>query len=101
MATKAEQQGLPGVPQAPKRKIIDELEDISLEIDKLAGKATAASDAKAVKIAERQALIVKHKLTLYTYENGDGVLQDVFLETVTKKRKSKLNQKQEKKGADA
>lgn len=101
MARKPEQEVLPGVPGPAKRKIIDEIEDISLEIDKMAGKRTAISDAIAEKARERQEMLVKHKLPLYTYENGDGVLQDVYLETVTKKRKSKLNPKPDKKGAEA
>lgn len=97
---RAEQQGLPGVPQAPKRKVIDEIESISLEIDKMSGKRTAQSDAIAEKMAERQAMIAKHKLEVYTYQDADGVLQDVQLETVTKKRKSKLNPKKSKKAEE-
>jgi len=95
---KAEQQGLAGIPQAPKRKVIDEIEEISLEIDKMCGKRTAQSDAIAGKVAERQEMIRKHKLQLYTYEDASGVLQDVALEEITKKRKSKLNPKKSKKG---
>lgn len=96
MARKGDQEGLPGIPGPAKRKIIGEIEDISLEIDKMCGKRTAQSDAIAEKMAERQAMLVKHKRDLYTYENEEGVLQDVFLETVTKKRKSKLNPKKPK-----
>lgn len=98
MARKGDQEVLPGVPGPPKRKIIDELEDISLEIDKMSGKRTAQSDAIAEKMAERQELIAKHKLEVYTYQDANGVLQDVYLETVSKKRKSKLNPKPKKKG---
>jgi len=95
---KAEQQGLAGIPQAPKRKVIDEIEEISLEIDKMCGKRTAQSDAIAERVAERQEMIRKHKLSIYTYEDASGVLQDVALEEITKKRKSKLNPKKSKKG---
>ena len=57
MARKQDQEGLPGIPQPPKRKVIDEIEDISLEIDKMCGKRTAQSDAIAEKIATRQGLL--------------------------------------------
>lgn len=97
---KQDQAGLPGIPQAPKRKIIDELENISLEIDKMCGKRTAQSDAIAEKMAERQEMLVKHKLQVYTFEDDNGVLQDVVLEQTTKKRKSKLNPKKSKKGEE-
>lgn len=93
---KAEQLGLEGVPQPPKRKIIDEIENISLAIDKMCGKRTAMSDAIAEKVGERQEMIRSHKLERYTYEDASGILQDVDLEQVTKKRKSKLNPKKKK-----
>lgn len=96
---KQDQAGLPGIPQAPKRKVIEEIEDISLEIDKMRGQLTAKSDAIAEKVAERQEMINKHKLKVYTYEDAAGVLQDVMLEEVSRKRKSKLNPKK-KRGAD-
>lgn len=92
-----EQQGLPGVPQAPKRKIVDAIEDKCLERDKLAGKRTALSDKIAEQSADIQALLVEHKLESYTYEDSNGVLQDVIRETALKKRKSKLNPKKSKK----
>lgn len=98
MGKKQEQEGLPGIPQPPKRKVIDAIEDISLEIDKMCGKRTAQSDAIAEKKAERQELLREHKLKVYTYENADGILMDVTLEEVTKQRKSKLNPKKSKKG---
>jgi len=98
MARKQDQEGLPGIPQPPKRKVIDEIEDICLEIDKMCGKRTAQSDAIAEKVAERKDMIRKHKLEVYTYEDANGVLQDIPLELVTKKRKSKLNPKKSKKG---
>ncbi|MCA1833023.1 MAG: hypothetical protein ABR520_11175 [Mycobacteriales bacterium] len=94
------QEGLPGIPQPPKRKVIDEIEDLCLDIDKDAGKRTAISDKIAEKNATRQGLLVKHKLDVYTYEDTNGVLQDVQLEKVIKKRKSKLNPKKPKKGDD-
>lgn len=93
---KQEQEGLPGTPQPPKRKVIDELEDICLGIDKLAGKRTGISDKIAEENARRQEMLSKHKLEVYTYEDANGVLQDVQAETVLKKRKSKLNPKKKK-----
>ena len=59
-------------------------------------KRTTISDRIAVKKEERQAMLVKHKLELYTYEDADGILQDVTLETASRKRKSKLNPKKSK-----
>lgn len=94
------QEGLPGIPQPPKRKIIDEIEELCLNIDKLAGKRTAMSDKIAEEIARRQEMIRGHKLEIYTYEDASGVLQDVTLDTVSKKRKSKLNPKKSKKDAE-
>jgi hypothetical protein len=98
---KAEQQGLPGVPQAPRRKVIEEIEELSLEIDKLAGKRTALSDKIATESERRQEMLVKHKLEVYTYEDASGVLQDVTLETKSRKRKSKLNPRKTKASAEA
>lgn len=100
MARKQDQEGLPGIPQAPKRKVIDAIEDKCLERDKLAGKRTAISDKIAEMSKEIQNAIAEHKLEVYTYEDANGVLQDVQLETVTKKRKSKLNPKKSKKGEE-
>lgn len=96
---KKEQTGLPGIPQAPERPTIEEIEDISLEIDKVSGKRTALSDKIHELKQQRQAMLVKHKLTVYTYENADGILKDVVLEPTTKTVKSKLNPKK-KKGGD-
>lgn len=95
-----EQADLPGIPGPPKRKIIDEIEDISLEIDKMAGKRTAMSDAIAEKVEKRLQMIREHKLAVYTYEDANGVLQDVVLEDRTKKVKSKLNPKKQKASAE-
>jgi len=108
MGRKGDQEGLPGIPQQPKRKIIEEIEEISLEIDKMAGKRTAMSDAIAEKVAERQAMLLKHKdklptkdgMPVYTYQDANDVLQDVQLENVTKKRKSKLNPKKAKEAGE-
>jgi hypothetical protein len=94
---KAEQAGLPGIPQAPKRKVIEALEDLCIKRDKLAGKRTAISDQVAGMGAEIQAKLVELKLELYTYEDDNGVLQDVFAEAKLKKHKSKLNPKKAKK----
>lgn len=96
MARKADQEGLPGIPQAPKRKVIDAIEDLCLERDKLGGKRTGLSD-KISELGEQiQAQLVEHKLEVYTYEDANGVLQDVFNERALKKRKSKLNPKKKK-----
>lgn len=100
MAKKDEQAGLPGIPQAPKRKIISEIEDKCLEIDKLSGKRTALSDKIAEENELRQKMLRDNKLEVYTYEDDNGVLQDVMLETVLKKKKSKLNPKKPKKGEE-
>lgn len=96
MARKGDQEGLPGIPQAPKRKVIDAIEDLCLERDKIAGKRTALSDKIAEMGKEIQDKIAEHKLTVYTYEDANGVLQDVQLEQALKKRKSKLNPKKSK-----
>lgn len=98
MAPKQEQEVLLGVPGPAKRKVIPKIEDKCLERDKHAGKRTAISDKIAEIEADIQADIVAAKLDLYTYENSDGVLQDVFNEMKLKKRKSKLNPKKAKKG---
>lgn len=95
---RAEQAGLPGIPQPAKRKVIDAVEDKCLERDKLSGKRTAIGDKIAEQTAEIQALLVEYKLEVYTYEDANGVLQDVIRETALKKRKSKLNPKKSKKG---
>jgi hypothetical protein len=79
---KQEQAGLPGIPQPPKRKVIDAIEDKLLERDKLAGKRTALSD----KIAE----------TAKEIDELLGILQDWTLGTRGKRVKSKLNPKKGK-----
>ncbi len=95
---RAEQQGLPGVPQPAKRKVIAAIEDLCLERDKIGGKRTALSD-KISELGEHiQAQLVEHKLEVYTYEDASGVLQDVYAEPMLKRRKSKLNPKKSKKG---
>lgn len=96
MSRKPEQEALPGIPGPPKRKIIAEIEELSLDIDKDSGKRTALSDRIAVKKEKRQEMLVTHKLDIYTYENADGILQDVMLEMTSRKRKSKLNPKKSK-----
>jgi hypothetical protein len=94
----AKQPDLPGIPSATKRKIIDAIETACLERDKLSGKRTRISDDIAIKSDKIQELLVEHKLDLYTFEDDNGVLQDVFRENTLKKRKSKLNPKKSKKG---
>lgn len=98
MARKGDQEGLPGIPQPARRKVIDAIEDLCLERDKLAGKRTALSDRIAEMGAEIQAKLVEHKLEVYTYQDASDVLQDVYAEPTLKRRKSKLNPKKSKKG---
>jgi hypothetical protein len=93
---KQEQAGLPGIPQPPKRKVIDAIEDKLLERDKLAGKRTALSDKIAETAKEIDELLVEHKLAVYTYEDSNGILQDWTLGTRGKRVKSKLNPKKNK-----
>lgn len=96
-----EQEGLPGIPQATKRKIIDEIEELCLQRDKKAGKRTALSDEIAGLGEQIQAKLKEHKLEVYTYQDDNEVLQDVFREEALKKRKSKLNPKKAKAGKEA
>jgi hypothetical protein len=98
MGKKQEQEVLPGVPGPAKRKVIDAIEDLCLERDKLAGKRTALSDKIAEMGEAIQAKLVEHKLEVYTYEDANEVLQDVFAEPKLKRVKSKLNPKKSKKG---
>lgn len=100
MATKQEQEGLPGIPQPPKRKIIRRIEDKCLERDKLAGRRTAISDEIAELSAKIQEDLTREELEVYTYEDDNGVLQDVANERALKKRKSKLNPKKQKKDGE-
>jgi len=95
---KAEQAGLPGIPQAPKRKVIDALEDLGLKRDKLAGKRTALSDQIAEMGEQIDQALAEHKLDVYTYEDDNGVLQDLKRTSKVVKIKSKLNPKKSKKG---
>ena len=94
---KQEQEVLPGVPGPAKRKVIQRIEDKCLERDKLSGKRTALSDKIAELSDDIQKEIDDEKLAVYTYEDANGVLQDVFNERALKKRKSKLNPKKSKK----
>ena len=96
MTRKQEQEVLPGVPGPARRKVIDAIESLCLDIDRIAGKRTAISDKIATENQKRQELLREHKLEVYTFEDANGVLQDVQLETVVKKRKSKLNPKKSK-----
>ena len=100
MAKKADQEGLPGIPQAPKRKVIDKIEDKCIERDKLSGKRTALSDKIAELSDEIQKDLDDERLESYTYEDANSVLQDVFSARALKRRKSKLNPKKSKKGDD-
>lgn len=95
---KAEQQGLAGIPQAPKRKVIQALEQIGLDDDKLAGKITKLSDERAELRAAANEKLTELGLELYTYERADGVLYDLINTSVLRKKKSKLNPKKTKKG---
>ena len=93
----AEQEGLPGIPQAPKREVLDDIEDLCLERDNIAGQRTALSDEIAELSDRIQAKLVEHKRSIYTYKDVSGVLQDVFAEPKLKRVKSKLNPKKSKK----
>lgn len=92
----AKQADLPGVPGPVKRKVIDVIESACLERDKLAGKRTALSDQIAVKSDKIQELLTEHKLDVYTYEDDNGVLQDVVRKSTLRKIKSKSNPKKRK-----
>ena len=96
MARKGDQETLPGVPGPAKRKIIDAIEDLCLERDKLCGKRSKVAQEIADKNSEIQKKLAEHRLSLYTYMDANDVLQDVELEEVLKKRKSKLNPKKAK-----
>lgn len=96
MAKKQEQEGLPGIPQPPKRKTIAEMEEFGLADDKLAAKITKLNDERA---ENREAAIAKMKelgIAIYTFERADGVLEDLVIEDALRKRKSALNPKKEK-----
>lgn len=96
MARKGDQETLPGVPGPAKRKVIDAIEDLCLERDKLCGKRSKVAQEIADKNAEIQKELAQRDLTLYTYMDANDVLQDVELEEALKKRKSKLNPKKSK-----
>lgn len=96
MARKGDQETLPGVPGPAKRKIVDAIEELCLDRDKQAAKRTAISDKVAELGAQIQAKLAEHKLEVYTYEDSDGILQDVYAEPQLKRRKSKLNPKKSK-----
>lgn len=94
---KADQAGLPGIPQSPKRKVIAAMEEFGVEDDKLAAKIVKLSDERA---ENKQAAIEKMKelgVTIYTFERADGTLEDLVIEDVLRKRKSALNPKKEPK----
>ena len=93
---KQDQAGLPGIPQAPKRKVIDAMEEFGLEDDKLAAKIVALNDKRS---ENKAAAIEKMKelgLKIYTFERADGTLEDLVIEDALRKRKSALNPKKEK-----
>ena len=92
----AKQETLPGVPGPKPRKIVDALESQCLARDKLAGKRTAIGDQVGVASDKIQELLAEHKLDVYTYEDDNGVLQDVVNEVKLKNHKSKLNPKKKK-----
>lgn len=90
------QEGLPDIPQAPKRKIIPRIEKKCLERDRLAGERTAIGDQIKEIDVNIQKDIDDEKLDLYTYKDAKGVLQDVLNERKLKKRKSSMNPKPKK-----
>lgn len=93
---KPDQMGLPSIPQAAKRKVIDAIEELCLDRDKQSKKRTAISDKVAEIGAQIQAALLENKIAIYTFEDSDGILQDVFAEPQLKRRKSKLNPKKKK-----
>jgi len=93
----AEQLGLEGVPQPPKRKIIKALEEIGLEDDELAAKITALNDERAELRDKANKKLTELNLESYTYKRADGVLYDLINTSVLRKKKSKLNPKKEPK----
>lgn len=95
----AEQLGLDGVPQAPKRKIIKALEQMGLDDDDLAAKITALNDERAELRAKANEKMTELQLESYTYKRADGVLMDLINTLVLRKKKSKLNPKKAKKAS--
>jgi len=92
---KTDQAGLPGIPQAPKRKVISAMEEFGIEDDKLAAKIVKLSDERA---ENKQSAIEKMQelgIKIYTFERADGTLEDLVIEDVLRKRKSALNPKKE------
>lgn len=100
MAKKDDQEGLPGIPQAPKRKTIAAMEEFGLADDKLAAKITKLNDERA---ENRAAAIEKMRelgIKIYTFERADGVFEDLVIEDALRKRRSKLNPKKTKEKAE-
>lgn len=83
------QEGLPGIPQQEARKIIEEVEDVCLDIDKERGKRTKINQRIADMGDALQVKLIERELDQYTYEDADGVLQTVYRENVLRKRKAK------------
>ena len=101
MAKKAEQLGLEGVPQAPKRKVIAAMEAFGLEDDKLAAKITKLNDDRAENREAAIAKMLELGIKIYTFERADGVLEDLVIEDALRKRKSASNPKKPKKASAA
>jgi hypothetical protein len=96
MAKKAEQEGPPGIPQAPKRKVIDAIEDLCVEKDGLCDQRTGLSQEIGGKDEEIMAKMAELSVDEYTYQRRDGVLYVYSLKSKLKKRKSELNPKKER-----
>lgn len=97
----AEQLGLEGVPQPPKRKIIKALEQIGLDDDELAAKITALNQERSDLRETANKKMTELELDVYTYKRADGVLYDLINTSVLRKKKSTLNPKKPKASADA
>jgi len=96
MKKEQEQGGLPGIPQPPKpqpRKIIQELEDLCLERDRMCGQRTAINDEITGLDDRIQEGLVERDLPVYTFKDDNGVLQDVERIEKLRKKKSATNPK--------
>jgi hypothetical protein len=96
----AEQLGLEGVPQPPKRKVIKALEQLGLDDDELAAKITALNDERAELRDTANKKLTELGLEVYTYKRADGVFYDLINTSVLRKKKSKSNPKPKKKAEE-
>jgi hypothetical protein len=97
----AEQLGLDGVPQAPKRKINKVLEQIRLDDDDIGSQITVLLDKRAELREAANKKMNELQLEVYTYKRADGGLMDLVNTSVLRKRKSAHNPKKSKASAEA